>query len=158
MNLEEIRTLAEIMNDNGLTAIEITEGESNIRLEKNPPAPACVPAAPMPIPAVVPAAPAQAGTPTAEAPAQEVAKASGSFSNLTEVKSPMVGVFYDSPSPEADPYVKVGDKVKKGDVLCIIEAMKLLNEITAEQDGEIVDICAHNSDVVEYGQTLFKIF
>lgn len=156
MNLEEIRTLAEIMSENGLTAIEITEGESNIRLEKNPPA--CVPAAPMPIPAVVPAAPVQAA-PAAEAPAQESAvPASGSFSNLTEVKSPMVGVFYDSPSPEADPYVKVGDKVKKGDVLCIIEAMKLLNEITAEQDGEIVDICAHNADVVEYGQTLFKIF
>ncbi len=156
MNLEEIRTLAEIMSENGLTAIEITEGESNIRLEKNPPA--CVPAAPMPIPAVMPAAPVQAA-PAAEAPAQESAvPASGSFSNLTEVKSPMVGVFYDSPSPEADPYVKVGDKVKKGDVLCIIEAMKLLNEITAEQDGEIVDICAHNADVVEYGQTLFKIF
>ena len=156
MNLEEIRTLAEIMSENGLTAIEITEGESNIRLEKNPPA--CVPAAPMPIPAVMPAAPGQAA-PAAEAPAQESAvPASGSFSNLTEVKSPMVGVFYDSPSPEADPYVKVGDKVKKGDVLCIIEAMKLLNEITAEQDGEIVDICAHNADVVEYGQTLFKIF
>ena len=156
MNMEEIRTLAEIMSENGLTAIEITEGESNIRLEKNPPA--CVPAAPMPIPAVMPAAPVQAA-PAAEAPAQESAvPASGSFSNLTEVKSPMVGVFYDSPSPEADPYVKVGDKVKKGDVLCIIEAMKLLNEITAEQDGEIVDICAHNADVVEYGQTLFKIF
>ena len=156
MNLEEIRTLAEIMSENGLTAIEITEGESNIRLEKNPPA--CVPAAPMPIPAVMPAAPVQAA-PAAEAPAQESAvPASGSFSNLTEVKSPMVGVFYDSPSPEADPYVKVGDKVKKGDVLCIIEAMKLLNEITAEQDGEIVYICAHNADVVEYGQTLFKIF
>ena len=156
MNLEEIRILAEIMSENGLTAIEITEGESNIRLEKNPPA--CVPAAPMPIPAVMPAAPVQAA-PAAEAPAQEsTVPASGSFSNLTEVKSPMVGVFYDSPSPEADPYVKVGDKVKKGDVLCIIEAMKLLNEITAEQDGEIVDICAHNADVVEYGQTLFKIF
>ena len=113
MNLEEIRTLAEIMSENGLTAIEITEGESNIRLEKNPPA--CVPAAPMPIPAVMPAAPVQAA-PAAEAPAQESAvPASGSFSNLTEVKSPMVGVFYDSPSPEADPYVKVGDKVKKGD-------------------------------------------
>ena len=156
MNLEEIRTLAEIMSENGLTAIENTGGERNIRLEKNPRA--CVPAAPMPIPAVMPAAPVQAA-PAAEAPAQESAvPASGSFSNLTEVKSPMVGVFYDSPSPEADPYVKVGDKVKKGDVLCIIEAMKLLNEITAEQDGEIVDICAHNADVVEYGQTLFKIF
>lgn len=156
MNLEEIKTLAEIMSKNGLTTIEIIEGETNIRLEKNPPAPACVPAAPMPMPAVMPAAPAApAAAPAEAAPA---APAAGNFSNLTEVKSPMVGVFYDSPSPEADPYVKVGDKVKKGDVLCIIEAMKLLNEITAEQDGEIVDICAHNADVVEYGQTLFKIF
>ena len=157
MNLEEIRTLAEIMSENGLTAIEISEGESNIRLEKNPPA--CVSAAPMPIPAVMPAAPVQAA-PHAEAPAgaAPATPAAGNFRNPAEVKSPMVGVFYDSPSPEADPYVKVGDKVKKGDVLCIIEAMKLLNEITAEQDGEIVDICAHNADVVEYGQTLFKIF
>ena len=157
MNMEEIRTLAEIMNDTGLTTIEITEGETNIRLAKNPPAPACVPAAPMPMPAVMPAAPA---APAAAAPAEAApaTPGAGNFSNLTEVKSPMVGVFYDSPSPEADPYVKVGDKVKKGDVLCIIEAMKLLNEITAEQDGEIVDICAHNADVVEYGQTLFKIF
>ncbi len=156
MNLEEIKTLAEIMSENGLTTIEIIEGETNIRLEKNPPAPACVPAAPMPM---MPAAPAPAA-PAAAAPAEAApaAPAAGNFSNLTEVKSPMVGVFYDSPSPEADPYVKVGDKVKKGDVLCIIEAMKLLNEITAEQDGEIVDICAHNADVVEYGQTLFKIF
>lgn len=156
MNLEEIKTLAEIMSENGLTTIEIIEGETNIRLEKNPPAPACVPAAPMPM---MPAVPAPAA-PAAAAPAEAApaAPAAGNFSNLTEVKSPMVGVFYDSPSPEADPYVKVGDKVKKGDVLCIIEAMKLLNEITAEQDGEIVDICAHNADVVEYGQTLFKIF
>lgn len=156
MNLEEIKALAEILSDTGLTTIEITEGETNIRLVKNPPAPACVPAAPMPM---IPAAPAPVA-PAAAAPAEAApaAPAAGNFSNLTEVKSPMVGVFYDSPSPEADPYVKVGDKVKKGDVLCIIEAMKLLNEITAEQDGEIVDICAHNADVVEYGQTLFKIF
>ena len=112
MNLEEIRALAEILNDTGLTTIEVTEGETNIRLVKNPPVPACVPAAPMPIPTVMPAAPAA----SAAAPA-EAAPAAGNFSNLTEVKSPMVGVFYDSPSPEADPYVKVGDKVKKGDVL-----------------------------------------
>ncbi len=70
----------------------------------------------------------------------------------------MVGVFYSSPSPEAEPFVKVGSKVKKGDVLCIIEAMKLLNEINADTDGEIVDICVNNGDVVEYGQPLFKIF
>ncbi len=80
------------------------------------------------------------------------------FNHVTEVKSPMVGVFYAAPSPDAEPFVQVGSKVKKGDVLCIIEAMKLMNEITAEQDGEIVDICVQNGDVVEYGQTLFKIF
>lgn len=157
MNLEEIRTLAEIMSQNGLTAIEITEGETNIRLEKEQPLPAPAPMCISAAPAAVPAAPAAAAAPAQEA-APAPAAPSGDFSSLQEVKSPMVGVFYDSPSPEADPYVKVGDKVKKGDVLCIIEAMKLLNEITAESDGEIVDICAHNGDVVEYGQTLFKIF
>ena len=80
------------------------------------------------------------------------------FNNLKEVKSPMVGVFYQAPSPEADPYVRVGSKVKKGDVLCVIEAMKLLNEITADTDGEIVDVCVENGQLVEYGQVLFKIF
>ena len=74
------------------------------------------------------------------------------------IKAPLVGMFYNSPSPEEEPFVRVGETVKKGQVIGIIEAMKLLNEITAEQDGEIVDICAHNADVVEYGQTLFKIF
>ena len=156
MNLEEIRTLAEIMNDTGLTTIEITEGETNIRLAKNPPAPACVPAAPMPMPAVMPAAPA---APAAAAPAEAApaTPGAGNFSNLTEVKSPMVGVFYDSPSPEADPYVKVGDKVKKGDVLCIIEAMKLMNEITAEEDGVIAEVLVDNGQVVEFSQPLFRL-
>ena len=69
----------------------------------------------------------------------------------------MVGVFYSAPSPGATPYVSIGSKVKKGDVLCIIEAMKLMNEITSDFDGEIVDICVMDGDVVEYGQPLFKI-
>ncbi|NLG93138.1 MAG: acetyl-CoA carboxylase, biotin carboxyl carrier protein, partial [Clostridiales bacterium] len=72
-------------------------------------------------------------------------------------KSPMVGVFYSAPSPDSEPYVQVGSKVKKGDTLCIIEAMKLLNEITADRDGEITEICAAAGQVVEYGQTLFRI-
>ena len=80
-----------------------------------------------------------------------------STSGAAEVKSPMVGVFYSAPSPESDPFVHIGNTVKKGDVLCILEAMKLMNEIQAEQDGEIVDICAKNGDVVEFGQVLFKI-
>ena len=73
-----------------------------------------------------------------------------------DITSPMVGVFYASPSPESDPFVSIGDTVKKGDTLCIIEAMKLMNEITAEHDGKILDICAKSGDVVEFGQVLFK--
>ena len=88
---------------------------------------------------------------------KEEEKAVVNTENYKEVKSPMVGTFYSSPSPKDEPYVKVGDKVKKGDVLCVIEAMKLMNEIESEFDGEIVEICAKNEDMVEYGTTLFKI-
>lgn len=77
--------------------------------------------------------------------------------NLKVVKCPMVGTFYASSSPEKEPFVKVGDKVKKGQVLCIVEAMKLMNEIESEFDGEIVEICVKNEDIVEYGTPLFKI-
>ena len=70
----------------------------------------------------------------------------------------MVGIFYSAPSPDAEPFVKVGKKVKKGDTLCIIEAMKLMNDVVAEEDGEIVEICADNGSLVEFGQVLFKIF
>lgn len=74
-----------------------------------------------------------------------------------EVKSPMLGVFYSSPAPDATPFIKKGDRVKKGDVLCIIEAMKLMNEILAETEGEIVDICLENGQIVEFSQTMFKM-
>jgi len=77
--------------------------------------------------------------------------------NCKVIKSPMVGTFYASPSPTADPFVKVGDKVKKGQVVCIVEAMKLMNEIEAEFDGEIVEMCKKDEEMVEYGETLFKI-
>ena len=73
------------------------------------------------------------------------------------VKAPMVGTFYSSSSPKAEPFVKIGDKVKKGQVVCIVEAMKLMNEIESEFDGEVVEICKSNEDMVEYGTTLFKI-
>lgn len=153
MNIEEIKSLVQIMGESGLTCMEITEGENKVRLEKRPAAVTevrTIAAAP----AEISAAPSQpAAAPNASAAAKPV-----DFNNLKEVKSPMVGMFYDSPSPEADSYVKIGSKVKKGDVLCVIEAMKLLNEITADCDGEIVDICAENGQIVEYGQILFKIF
>ena len=77
--------------------------------------------------------------------------------NYKEIKSPMVGTFYASSSPNAEPFVKVGDKVKKGRVVCIVEAMKLMNEIESEFDGEVIEVCKNNEDMVEYGTTLFKI-
>ena len=80
------------------------------------------------------------------------------YNKYRDIKSPMVGIFYAAPSPDAEPFVKVGSKVKKGDTLCIIEAMKLMNDVVAEEDGEIVEICAENGSLVEFGQTLFKIF
>ncbi|MCL2556437.1 MAG: acetyl-CoA carboxylase biotin carboxyl carrier protein [Firmicutes bacterium] len=79
------------------------------------------------------------------------------FNNAKEVKSPMVGVFYAAASPDAAPFIKRGQKVKKGDVLCIIEAMKVLNEITSQFDGEIADICVENGELVEFSQVLVKI-
>ena len=77
--------------------------------------------------------------------------------NLKVIKSPMVGTFYASASPKDEPYVKVGDKIKKGQVVCIVEAMKLMNEIESEFDGEVVEICINNEDIVEYGTPLFKL-
>lgn len=151
MKIEEIRELAQIMKENGLGVLELQEDGTSLRLET-----ACeaAPVVQAVVPAAAPAAPAPA--PTAPATAQDGTPVD--FNNLKEVKSPMVGMFYQAPSPEADPYVRVGSKVKKGDVLCVIEAMKLLNEITADTDGEVVDVCVENGQLVEYGQVLFKIF
>lgn len=144
MKLDEIRSLAEIMKDAGLTSLEVSEGDSKVRLEKKPPV------------SLISNAPTLGGVPAAvssctEEPKQENAE------HYKEIKSPMVGVFYAASSPERESYVKVGSTVKKGDVVCIIEAMKLLNEINADQDGEVAEICAENGQVVEYGQTLFRL-
>ncbi len=139
-DLETIKALAEIMKENGLTALRLKDSEDELFLERH------FGAAPPTSAAAAPALPA----------ATEAAPAAAAVEGIP-VKSPMVGVFYSAPSPEEKPYVQVGDRVKKGDVLCIVEAMKLMNEITAEQDGEIVQICAEDGGLVEYGQTLFII-
>ena len=149
MNIKQIRELAQIAAENGLSAIEIAEGENRVRIERAVAAPAAVPA--------VVSMPAPMAAPTAPAPAPATEETNVDFNRTREIKSPMVGVFYAAPSPDAKPFVEVGSKVKKGDIVCIVEAMKLMNEITAEFDGEVVDICVHNGDVVEYGQTLFKL-
>ena len=162
MNIRQIRELAQIVRENGLSALEISENDSKIRIEcargevvVAAPAPAAVQVPEVAAPAVAPVvAPVQA----AEAPAPIIREeAPVDFNRMHEIKSPMVGVFYASPSPDSKPFVEIGQKVKKGDVVCIIEAMKLMNELTADQDGEVVDICVNNGDVVEYGQPLFKL-
>ena len=146
MDVKEIESLARLMKENGLTALELTEGEAKLKLERRmEPAAAPAPAAP-----AAPTAPVAAalGVTPAEAPAQKEG---------TLVLSPTVGVFYSAPNPDSKPFVEVGDQVKKGDTLCIIEAMKLMNEIPAEVDGTVAEICVGNGQVVEYNQPLFRI-
>lgn len=151
MDLKNIRALAKILSDSGLSAVEVEEGEKRIRLERNTAAYVSVPAA----------VPAVSAVPAPAAPAPAAASKTGKeidFNSLSEFRSPIIGIFYAGPSPKDKPFVEVGSKVKKGDLLCIIEAMKVMNEIVSDRDGEIVDICAQNGQVVEYSQVLFKIF
>ncbi|MGE4484552.1 MAG: acetyl-CoA carboxylase biotin carboxyl carrier protein [Oscillospiraceae bacterium] len=146
MGIDTVKALAEILNKSGLTSLEYCEGDTKIRLEKTGSA----------VPAISARTevPAKSENPSAGDPGVSAVD----FNNLIEVKSPLVGVFYSSASPESAPFVSIGSKVKKGDVLCVIEAMKLMNELTAEAEGEIVDICIKNGEIAEYGQVLFKMF
>jgi len=149
MDIKKIDALARIMNKNGLTELEVSEGDFKLSMRRASGVAAEQPAAQLPQPQPV------------EKPLEQKEKSetkSASFSGLTEVTAPLAGVFYAAPAPDAEPFVKVGDKVKKGDVLCIIEAMKIMNEITADRDGEIADICVKNEHIVEYGQTLFTMY
>ncbi len=144
-----VKALARLMQEAGLTSLEIQENDCIIKLERAVSAQAvqtALPAAAQP----APAAPVTAASAPEDDPGMD-------FNNVKLVTSPMVGVFYAAPAPDRGPFVTVGSRVSEGDTLCIIEAMKLMNEITAECSGEVVDICAANGDVVEFGQTLFKI-
>lgn len=136
MDVEKIRDLAEIVKTYGLTSLDMTDDGVSISLRCDP-------------------TPVQVAT----APVQQIVSEPAevyNFSDISEIKAPMVGTFYAAPSPDSAPFVRIGSKVRKGDTLCIIEAMKLMNEITADEDGEIVDICVSDGDIVEYGQTVFK--
>jgi len=159
MNLENVKALADVLCAKGLSAIEVGEGESRIRVERETTAVSML-AQPMQIPAHTPSVLAEtvATAPVTPPVINEAGNSSVDFNHLIEVKSPLVGVYYSAASPDAENFVSIGSKVKKGDVLCIIETMKLMNEITAEQDGEIVDICVKNGDIAEFGQVLFKMY
>lgn len=160
MDSEKISQIADIMAAHGLARVRVEEGDgSAVELEYAAAAPAApVPAAAAPSLSPAPAAPAPAPAPAPVEPADAPADETLDMAHTTAVRAPMVGVFYAAPAPGAEPFVHVGSKVKKGETLCVIEAMKVMNEVTAEADGEIVDICVHDGDLVEYGCCLMKIY
>lgn len=163
IELDFLRALVAVVDESGIDSLEITRAGTRIRISKTPTpvVTAGAPAVPAAIPqqqiAVPPAAaPAAPSAPAAaEAPAAAPAPAPGP--ELVEIKSPMVGTFYAAPAPEAPPYVEVGSTVTKGQTLCILEAMKLMNELESEVDGVIREILVENAEPVEYGQVLFRI-
>jgi acetyl-CoA carboxylase biotin carboxyl carrier protein len=155
MNMDEVRELIALMCDNGLTELEIEGEEFRVRLRRDSVPSGSAPHAAVPVPTPVPEA-APAAAPTQPAP-QAPAEATSPEQDLHIIPSPIVGTFYRSPSPSADPFVKIGSNVEHETVVCIIEAMKLMNEIQAEATGEVVKIYVENGQPVEYGQPLFGI-
>ncbi|MGE4369950.1 MAG: acetyl-CoA carboxylase biotin carboxyl carrier protein [Burkholderiaceae bacterium] len=145
MDLRKLKTLIDLVAESGIAELEITEGEGKVRIVKfSQTPPVMAPVAPAASVAAAPAA-APAADPAPAAPAGHT------------VKAPMVGTFYRAPNPGASPFVEVGQSVKEGEPLCIIEAMKLLNEIEADKSGVIKEILVENGEPVEYGQPLFVI-
>ena len=147
MNQREIRRLADLLRDYGLTEVEIEREGVRVRLRREPAVAAAPPAG-----SVVSASPAA----VASAPAASAAPAA-SEAHLLTIEAPMVGTFYRSASPDAQPFVRDGDRVKKGQVVCIIEAMKLMNEIESKVAGRVVKVLVENTQPVEYGQPLFLL-
>ena len=147
-----IEKLAKIIADNDLTEISLEDGEQAITIRKDLPEVNMVASAPAvaAAPQAAPAAPVQASTPAQSPAAKEEVKGKA-------ITSPMVGTFYAASSPDAAPFVEVGSTVNVGDVVCIIEAMKLMNEIKAEQAGKVVQICVKNGDPIEFGQVLMYV-
>lgn len=146
MDSKRLAEIADVMEDRGLTRIRVEEPDGTaVELER---ASAAQPVAvPMPMPGAV----------TAPAVAPVAMPAAAPEPKGTEVTAPMVGVFYAAPAPGDEPFVHVGSKVKAGETLCIIEAMKVLNEVTAEADGEVLEICVADGDLVEFGSCLMRI-
>ena len=143
MEIKDIRQLASLMKEAGLTTLEYSEGGAVIRMERS----TALPAYPfVPAPQAVPASPSEVA-----------ASHSETADGIHTVVSPMVGVFYAAPAADKAPYVSVGDHVNAGDVLCIVEAMKMMNEIAADRSGVVSEVCVGNKQIVEYGHPLFRI-
>ncbi|MFO8154698.1 MAG: acetyl-CoA carboxylase biotin carboxyl carrier protein [Pseudomonadota bacterium] len=148
MDIRKVKKLIELLEQSGVGEIEISEGEESIRISRTTSLPATAPA-----PAAAPAAPAaEPATPPPPAEPDAPAEPTGHV-----VRSPMVGTFYESPSPGSKPFVQVGDRVNEGDTLCIIEAMKLMNQIEADKAGVVQAVKVENGQPVEYDEPLFII-
>jgi acetyl-CoA carboxylase biotin carboxyl carrier protein len=147
VNQREIRRLAELLRDYSLTEVEVEREGVRVRLRREP--------APMVAAPALTGAPAPASPTVATTPATAAAEASEA--HLLTIEAPMVGTFYRAPSPDAQPFVRDGDRVKKGQVVCIIEAMKLMNEIESKVAGRVVKVLVENTQPVEYGQPLFLL-
>jgi len=161
MTVDEIRELIALATETGIAELEVQRGDNRVRIRRgsfNAPQQEIVVAAPSY--AAAPAPPASATAPPSAPPALEASKEKGEKPhdpNLVLVKSPIVGTFYEAPSPEAPPFVRVGERVQPGKVLCIIESMKLMNEIEAETSGIIESKLVMNGQPVEYGEALFAV-
>lgn len=152
MDIRKVKKLIELVQESGISELEITEGEESVKISKGQPSVFATPA--QYIPPAAPAAPIpQAPVASAELASPESAKATTGHT----VTSPMVGTFYRAPSPGAKNFVETGQKVKAGDTLCIVEAMKMMNQIEADRAGTIVDILVENESSVEFDQPLFVI-
>jgi acetyl-CoA carboxylase biotin carboxyl carrier protein len=158
LNLEELRELTELFSEHGLTDFEFENADIRIRLSRNPASPQApsAPPPPAPAPPPIPAAPATPAGPAAGQP-EPAPAAEPAAEDLHVITSPIVGTFYRSPSPTSEPFVKAGSQVEPATVVCIIEAMKLMNEIQAETSGTVEKIFVENGQPVEYGQPLFGI-
>lgn len=150
-DLKKIEQLLEIMNKNDLIEIEVKSGDEKIVLKRAQPQSHQVTAVPMITPAV------SAGAAVPAAPSVGTEQEAAVPSDLIEIKAPMVGTFYATPNPDAEPYVEVGSKVTESTVVCIIEAMKVMNEIKAEAEGTIVEVCIQSGQAVEYGTVLYRV-
>ncbi|MEX0976864.1 MAG: acetyl-CoA carboxylase biotin carboxyl carrier protein [Woeseia sp.] len=153
MDIRKVKKLIELLDESGIAEIEITEGEESVRISRHshaPPPPQYLGGYPPPLPTAPAAAPPAA-------PAPSVAPIPEPEEDGYAVTAPMVGTYYSASSPGSPAFVQVGDRVKQGDVLCIVEAMKMMNQIEAEVSGTIKAIRAQNGDPVEYGQVLFLI-
>jgi len=154
MDIRKVKKLVELLDESGIAEIEITEGDESVRISRHSPS---VSAAPTPVVVPAPAAPAPASA-AVPAPSASAPVISGeSEEEGHAVTAPMVGTYYSASSPGSPPFVQVGDRVSEGDTLCIVEAMKMMNQIEAEVSGTIKSIRVQNGDPVEYGQILFVI-